>query len=72
MNDYQIALVIVVNQRGADASDAVDRVIANMSLHEGCRFTSPQPQPYAAQAGPACLSSRATVIMTKPLSLKAA
>lgn len=68
MNEYQIALVVIVNQRGADASDAVDRAIANLSLKEGQRFTSPQPLHCGDEAGSAEILRRPTVIMTKPLA----
>lgn len=40
MNEYDIALVIHVRQRGVDQTDAFNRVVGNMALYEDNQFTS--------------------------------
>lgn len=69
MNSFDIALTIIVRQRGADMSDAVDRAIDNLELREGNTFTaSGHPVPYAAEAGPASLLQRPWCVMAKATS----
>lgn len=65
MNEYEIALVVIVKQRGVDADDAEDRAISNMVLKRGQSFTSPQPLNGSEEAGSASLVIGPTVIMTK-------
>lgn len=65
MKEYEIALVIIVKQRGVDASDAEDHIIANMQLKRGQSFNSPHPLNGAEEAGAAMLVVGPTVVMTK-------
>ncbi len=60
-----MALVIIVKQRGVDANDAEDRIIANMELKRGQSFTSPHPLNGAEEAGSATLMVGPLVVMSK-------
>lgn len=69
MRVFDIALTIIVRQRGTDMDDAVDRAIDNLELREGNTFVaSGHPVPYAAEAGPASLLQRPLIVMAKATS----
>jgi hypothetical protein len=63
MNEYEIALAVVVRQRGADLSDAIDRAIFNLRLRQGYELMCPEPSNCAAEAGPATVVRDPYVIM---------
>jgi hypothetical protein len=66
MNDYDIALVFTVRQRGADATDAVDRALFNLGLRVGDELRNPEPSNCGAEAGPVVVLRRPNVIMIRP------
>jgi hypothetical protein len=66
MNEYEIALIVIVRQRGADASDAANRAVLNLGLREGDKLRSPERSNCDAEAGPVMVVSRPNVIMAKP------
>lgn len=62
MTDYEIALVLLVRQGGVDATDAVNRALANLLLEPGGtanRLANAPP-------GGAQILRRPTIIMTRP------
>lgn len=63
MNEYEIALVVIVKQRGADLSDAVERAMFNLRLREGDTLMNPEPSNCGAEAGPVTVLRRPSLVM---------
>lgn len=65
MNEYEIAVFVIVKQRGADASDAVDRALFNLRLRHGAELRNPEPSHCGDEAGPVIVVRAPEVIMVK-------
>ncbi len=61
MKEYEVAILIVVRQRGVDPADAVNRIVENLSLWQGNEFANS----FGTEAGVTTLLRESYVALAK-------